>query len=601
MNQDEFNSVPTETENKKTKKKKATFGELLRDLFKDKRPWYKRLITAVLAAFAFSYTLYIFGIYEIYITNASFYTFSFDDLKIPALLLGLSVTLILTGVLMLLRGKIFNYFTTVIFSITVCSYIQCNFLNHSLGALDGTAIAWETMSGSMFLNLFIWALIFLVPFIVLYFNKKFWRRMVCFVSALLILMQTAGFVKLYVEGDFFDVSSNGYLSNSTIYEVSPKNNVVVFLIDRCGFNTMEKVFKKYPDIPRGLDGFTDYDNVLGSYSRTFPSVCYFLTGVKCDYDIPIGEYFKKAWDEGTLLPDIKNAGFDTKVYTEVNYVIKNTDNVVGKIDNVGQKIKKADVRSMLDSMVDLSLYRYMPTALKPFFWCYTGDLERISTTGDGTFTSDIYATNDPNFCQNLREDGVTQKLEGEGSFIFYHMRGAHEPYQMDADGNKSQTSDEFQQTAGDMRAILFYIEELKRLGIYDDTTIIITADHGVTGTVEKLGDMRSITLLVKPKGADTTKHLKYNSAPLTHDNIRAYIAKSFGIDYSAYGPAIDDVEEDADVTRHFYMSGCDKLHLHRDTNLITYEIKGDVKDFDNWTIIDEKEIEYPFYDAGNKR
>ena len=592
--------VGNQTENIRTKKKK-TVGDVFRELIQDKRPWYKRLITAVLAAFAFSYTLFIFGVYEIYITNATFYSFSFDELWLPALLLGLAVTAVITVFLMLLRGKIFNFFTTLVFAVTLCAYIQCNFLNHSLGALDGTALKWEQMAGPMLKNLLIWVLIFAVPFIILVFNKKFWRKTVCFVSALLILMQTAGLVNLFITEDFQNSSAKGYLSNSTIYEVSPENNVIVFLFDRMGYGTLKTVFNTYPDIKEKLTGFTCYDNTAGSYSRTFPSVTYLLTGVECNYDTPVGEYFRKAWREGNFLRDIKAAGFESKLYTEVSYVIKNTDNVEGLIDNIGQLTPKTDKKGMMKTMLSLSMYRYMPTAMKPFFWCYTGDLGRITSTGDGTFASDIHMTDDPLFFQNLKDKGVTVKDGSKGSFIFYHMRGAHDPYIMEADGSRSNNSNAVKQAAGNFRMLFCYIDQLKKLGIYDDTTIIITADHGITDAMTELDSVRMISLLVKPRGADSNAPLKYDASPLNQDNIRSYVLECLGIDHSGYAPSISEIKEGDDVVRYFHFNACDPSKKHRDVELITYKIDGDVSEFENWSIADRKPIEYPFYDAGRNK
>lgn len=584
------------------KKKRATFKDKCLELVRDKRPWHKRLITAALASLAFVYTLFIFGVLEVYIGNMSFYTFSLGDLVPPLVLLGVGIFAAMTLLLSLLRGRIFNYITSVIFSVTVCSYIQCNVIGYDLGSLDGSAIKWELLTSDVLINLAVWAVIFFIPFVIHYFNRKIWRRVVSFVSALLILMQTAGLVKLFIGNDFVDVVANGYLSNSTIYEVAPKKNVIVFLLDRFSMLAQNNVFSEFPDIKENLAkaGFTNYSNVCGSYSRTFPSVCYFLTGVKCEYDIPVGNYFKKAWTEGTFLKDIKDAGYDSKIYTEVNYVIKNTNNAEGKIDNIGESVMKPDTGSMLESMFQLSAYRYCPIALKPFFWCYTGDLEKITSHGDSAFASDIHSTDDPAFFANLKNNGISVKDDSNGSFIFYHMRGSHDPYVMDENGNRVEKAYAYQQTAGNLRMIFNYIDQLKQEGIYDDTTIIIMADHGQTGTIEHLDDMRSISLMVKPAGVSGgTAELPYNSAPLNQDNIRSYILKSFGIDYSAYGPAIDDIDENAQITRYFYMSGSDALKIHRDDHLVTYKIDGDINDFNNWSIEEEHKIEYPFYDAAS--
>lgn len=589
---------PNNTPKKKKKKsKKKSFVESCKELVRDKRPWYKRLITAALVSLAFTYTLFVFGPLEVFLPNISFYTFTFNELIGPLLIVGGSIFGALTLILFLLRGLIFNFATTVIFSTTVCAYIQCNFMN-SISALDGTAIAWETMAKSMGLNTLIWGVIFIIPFVVHYFGHKLWRHFVTFVSLLLVLAQTAGLVQLVVTTDFKYADGNGYLSNEKAYHVSGKKNVIVFLLDRCDNATIDGTFDTFPALKERFTDFVRYNNAAGTYSRTFPSVIYFLTGVKTDYSEPVADYFKRAWSEGTLLPDIKNAGYETRLYTEMNYVIKNTVYVEDYVDNVKDDLAAPDVGDMLSTVFDLSMYRYTPLTMKPFFWAYSGDFETARTATDGSEVSDIHKTDDYAFYSRLREEGLTVDENSNGAFIFYHMQSSHDPYTMNENGEYDKSATVAQQTAGNLNMILDYIELLKEHGVYDDTTVIITADHGITGTRTELDFPRTITCMIKYAGENSGEPLKNSTAPINHDNIRATVVKSLGIDYSSYGPAVDDVSEDADVTRYFYMSASDKYKgLHRDYNLITYAITGDIRDFANWSIVDKKRIEYPFYDV----
>ncbi len=585
------------------KKKKTSAKDLLKALWADKRSWKKRILVAALASLSFTFTLLVYGPLEIYLSNVQYYTYSPMALVKPVLIVGGIVLAAMTLILMLLRGKVFNTAVTIVFWTTVSSYVQSFLPSNKLGPLDGTRIEWETMVKPMFSNLLIWSGILIALFILLYFSKKVWRRGIAFGCVLMLVMQGAGLVHVISTHDFENSSTDGYLSNSTAYEVSGKKNTIVFLIDRCGYTTLNSVFDKYPELKDGFTDFKNYDNALGSYSRTFPSVVYLLTGVKCEYKEPINDYFARAWKEGTFIPDIKKAGYNVKLYTEMNYVIKNTSNIDGIVDNIGGISVEPKAEDILKKQYPLSMYRYMPLALKPFFWSYSGDLDKISASGNA---NDVYTTDDAVLFQGLLNNGLSVDDGSEGSFIFYHMKGAHEPFNMDYDGNFRYT-DAYQQTGGDLNFILHYVEMLKEKGLYDDTTIIVTADHGNTGTLTELSESvsmgaphnhRSIALLVKPAGASSDKPLETISAPVTHDNIRSYILKSMGIDYSGYSAKpIDEISDEDTTPRYFYMSGCDEAYAKRDYNLITYEIVGDVKNFDNWNKVSTEKIKYPFYDA----
>ncbi len=594
--------VKNDDNQNKNKRAEGRFSKKWKSLVREKRSFRWRLALAALASFAFSYTLLIFGPYEIYIKNMDYCTFSFNDLVGPMALLGFTVFALLTLFLLVFRGRLFTGAVSLIFAGTVAAYLQANFLSIDFGALDGSSVAWADYTLPMLFNALIWGLVLLCPFAVAYFSKKIWGRMVVFVSVLLIGMQSVGLVSLLLDVNLTDVSKEGYLSRDTIYEVSPKNNVVVFLLDRFDQLYADEQLEKNPDFYDKFSGFTFYRNTTGSYSRTFPSVAYFLTGIPCDYTIPNSEYFKKAWDETTFLKDIREAGYLSKVYTEVNYVLGDIDYAREEIDNIGDKPRTVNVRRMITSMLTLSAYRYCPTAMQPFFRLYTGELQDIAQLEDESlYASDIYSTNDVRFFHDLKEKGITVNKDSAGSFIFYHMQGSHDPYIMDENGNRITGAETtmYQQTKGNLNIILKYIDELKRLGLYDDTTLIITADHGWTGTLERLDKPRLISLFVKPKGADLTKPLALSDAPVCQDNIRPTILRALGIDSSAYGPAIEDITEGDDVVRYFYMSGANKFLTNRDTNLVTYEIRGDAKNFDNWLVHSVVPIKYPYYDAGS--
>ena len=77
------------------------------------------------------------------------------------------------------------------------------------------------------------------------------------------------------------------------------------------------------------------------------------------------------------------------------------------------------------------------------------------------------------------------------------------------------------------------------------------------------------------------------------------VIKEFGLDTTAYTPAAYEVPEDADVVRDFYFSASDNngddTLGDRDQYLVHYQIRGDAKNLENWEIVSDTPIEYPFY------
>jgi hypothetical protein len=326
-----------------------------------------------------------------------------------------------------------------------------------------------------------------------------------------------------------------------------------------------------------------------------------LTGIKTDYTLPPVQYFEKAWHEGTFLPDILAAGYDARIYSEVNYIAGAAENMAGSAENISSPPDRIPASKILTPMYSLSAFRYLPEAMKPFFHTYTGDISYSYIYGDSEGNIP-YGLDDVRFRADLLKEGLTVDPESKGAFLFYHLHGAHDPYKMDKEGNASVDKGCFEQVRGNFGTIFAYCDMLKEKGLYDSTTIIITADHGFTGSYVELDYPRNPALFIKPAGADTKEPLAKSMKQINQDNLRASISSYFGltdengVDRLGYR-TIESIGEDEEITRYFYASARNKkVGGMRDYNLLTYEIKGDANDFENWTLIRKEKIKEPYYD-----
>ncbi len=127
----------------------------------------------------------------------------------------------------------------------------------------------------------------------------------------------------------------------------------------------------------------------------------------------------------------------------------------------------------------------------------------------------------------------------------------------------------------------YYLKELKRLGVYDNSTIIITADHGDWVASMDLPEMAtSPILLYKPANAPA-EPVKVSSAPISHSDYFGTILDALGQSYAKYGTKFSDYSDGDEREREFlYITHDQSAHVH---SLLGYVINGDVNDFANWT------------------
>lgn len=586
------------------------FNKKLRNLWQDDRRFSERLLTSGAAVLAFVFTFIMFGPFELYIANMSYLVFGIKQLLPPIIIAGIIILAVFTVLFALLRGKIFNAVVSIVIGITIAGYIQGNYINIDHGTLDGTGIVWQDFKWQMLVNLFVWAAIILVPVIFCYFSRDIWKSFVSIVSLVLVAMQVFGAVYLVIKSAYqinSNISDDGYFECSEQFKVSKNKNTIVFLLDRMDKKYMDELLKRDPELCEKLSGFTYYKNFTGSYSRTFPSVAYLLSGVKYDYDIPSAEYMKKAMSESNFFGALQAAGYESRLYTDTQYVTGSVESFNGTVKNAKSTEGKAKPMKILSAMLNLSAYRYSPEAMKPYFHIYTDNIAQKYIFGnkDGS----IYTVDDAEFYAAFRKKGITTE-DNAGSFVFYHLQGAHDPFTMNEKGEAvtldylSYEESMYKQIRGDFKMILSYIKQLKAAGVYDNTTIIITADHGRTGTAPSLEEAtgenygeRVLTLLIKEAGADTKQPLKTSMKQVCQANLHKTFLRSMGVNYEDDGVrAIEDIGEDEEITRYFYMSGSNSLKASRDVNLITYEIKGDANDFSNWKRVKTEKMKFPFYD-----
>ncbi|PWM72480.1 MAG: hypothetical protein DBX45_08290 [Oscillospiraceae bacterium] len=577
----------------------------LYELWHDRRSFPVRLRIALLCAAAFCFTVIVFGPLELFIGNSGFFPFSFGVVWPAMAVTGVVACAVITAVLLLVRGKVYNTLVSLLFSGLLCGWLQRNLLNDitNHGSLDGSAVEWEHFMKTTVLNLALWAAIFTLVFLLLYFSRKIWSMAVQWGSALLLGAQAVALVMLLIRTDI-PSPQNGYLSKATMFDVSPKQNVVMFLLDRYDNTFADQVLEEDPELWEDFSGFTYYRNFTGSYSRTFPSVNYILTGSKSEYVTQPAEYAEQAWGGQTLVRRIHDAGYGTKIYTDSRYTFINTDYLGDSVDNVVHEAKSADDRRLVCSMLKLSAYLYSPECLKPSFRMYTGDLDGIISTEDAWIDDEVA------HFRGIVPDGVSIG-DGEnenGSFIFYHFRGCHDPYTMDENGNPAEfdyndqehSNTLYSQLRGDLKMIKSYMQQLDDLGLLDDTTIIVTADHGRTGTVPDLSDgmSRCPTLWVKPAGADRSEPMQISNKQVCQDNMRSTVLDCFGLKQDSDPRTLDEIGEDEELERYFWAQCCDESATHRDYNMLTYRITGDATDMNNWELVSTERIQCPFYDAG---
>lgn len=559
-------------------------------LWHDPRSWRSRLVPAALCSFALCFTVLFFGPVELTAYNVEDLRFGVPEIWPTMAIASLASAAGLALLLSVLRGRLHDYAMCACFALTVGCYIQGNYLNGDLGILTGDRIRWEDYTRQSSVNFLFWLVLVVLAFAARYFVQQHWRRIVCYVCALLVLMQTAGLASIGFAGLLTpdEIPSRAYLSDENLYNYSSEKNVLVILVDRLDYGYLEQALQQEPQFLDFLDGFTSYSNAISPFLRTLPGANATLTGYHTDvYQIPLIDYFDASWDwDGRhLLTDLADAGYTIDIYTEQDCLFGREDVPKAYVRNFITSRTALDRFGLIRGLLRVSAYRYAPEFFKPAFWTYTDAVRRKTAPQEGR-----YEVDDIIFSNGLYQTQLTQT---QNSFRFIHLNGSHAPYTIGADGLLSATeTTAVDQTIGCFKILRELFGRMKELGIYEDAAIIITADHGYAiDDGANIDQPVLIGLLYKPSGSTDTP-LASSAAPVSTTNIAATVLKNAGVDYSAYGPALDEVQE-TDTPLRFFFKTLRWDYAERD--LYVYQVGRNASDFSEWEVIDHLPVGSSFY------
>ena len=230
------------------------------------------------------------------INNAEF-GFVFGDFAWRYIIVSVGAALGISALFAFCKGKVCDCFACAVFGIDLCMYIQLNFMNGSLGLLDGNKNTVDMQRN--WINLIIWIVLFILPFVAFRFFKKYRDRIVVFVCSALTMMQITGLVWLIVKSpqDAFVSSLSQYLLlGDDQFTVSADKNIIVLVIDTYSNSYVEEFFETYPEMAEVVKDFTYYNNADCHYEGSVLSLNYLISGTEWDMSVAIDEWCTTALD-----------------------------------------------------------------------------------------------------------------------------------------------------------------------------------------------------------------------------------------------------------------------------------------------------------------
>ena len=553
-------------------------------------------IALVMSVFL-AFIVFIAPALEIFGSNGDSLVFGFTVVWWIPVAFCLAFAVIASFLLSFLNKRPFYLVMTGMFGVTVAAYAQSLFMNNGMLPADGGFIGWISpyFISRMIGSGLAWIAIIAGAYLLMKRNARLFLRVASGLACAIILVQLVGVGSIALDASKTAVAeqSKPYVTKGGLLSVSQKSNVIVFVLDTFDTSFMEAIREEDPDALDEFQDFTYFRDSVGTMIPTTNAIPNMLTALKPEPGQDVREYRRTRYEKGTYLDDIQALGYSIGVYSDSLMMDFNNP---ADCETAAQTVNvhpvshaPLDVWRTFIAMEQCALYREAPWVLKPAFWYYTSDINNrmIAESDSAELDDSLYELDDAAILQLVRQRGLSAVDKGEaGAFRFIHLFGPHFPYSVDENGNKVGTnqSTPLAQAKGSLKVVVEYLRRLKELGLYDSSTIIVTADHGVWFlTIDPVEEPVSPVMLAKPArtGSDasgTRAPVQISEMPVCHDDIQATVIAAMGGDSSPYGTTLFEVS-DPNRVRYF-----DALTNSggEGQRFIEYAIEGDVLDIANW-------------------
>ena len=483
-------------------------------------------------------TFFLVGPVALYLSNREEFSFYLVDI-LPLLILcflGCFALLLLVCVL-IKNEKIRLIVTACILGIGIGFFVQSNFLSDGYGQLNGVEMDWASMRGRGILNTVIWIACLAAP---IFAGMKLKKNRFLFLKAVavvLLLIQLISASLLAISAAKEDNEKDFVVSSEQAFTLSEEQNVVVFVLDNFSSTLFEDIITEEPEYLEKFSGFTYFPDNSGVGNNTKGSLPFLLTGVWNENRLEYNGYLDEAFADNPLYELLREKNFDCRVFTSDRYI---SDEHIDYFSNISYAKSSLPVSEVTKLMYKFTAFTYMPHFLKSFFWFYSGEFSTL--TADQS--QGILLSPDSSFYKSLCESGMTYSGDYDGAFRFYHLNGAHAPYTMNEDAEKadSGTVTAKQQAKGALKIVLDYLQDIKTSGHFDNTMVVVLADHGDWEDAE---EVYNPLLLVKPMSALDEDLIISQVQVSTADVITTIMEQVSGEEYgtSVFGVAEDEVRE----------------------------------------------------------
>ena len=527
----------------------------------------KELLPAYIITFVFCYMLFVYEPILMYSTNQLDFWF---DLAIMAgpMLIGFALiffgsVIVMTAVFLINKAIVrekeptaYRVVTIALFFVFLVIYIQGNFLAGDLPALDGSVIDWDGFGQNDLVTLAVCVMLLAAVVIMLVrFKVKRTFIVAAFAAAAVFVIITISLLFEMISWNAF-ARKDGIIATTKDFDtISSDKNFVIILNDAVGSVEFNSVLEANPDYKKVFEDFTYFPDTLGCYPCTRDTIPLVLSGELNKNEMKFEDFSSQALNKSPLFEELTEKGYDINLYEpELIWYGNKGFGINNSADYDGNELSFG---TFFREELKYISYKYLPYRLKRY-----SDIESMVFNGG----VDKYIWDDHTI-YSLVKSTPTLERKNARTFRFVHTEGAHIPFQYDKDLNILDDNDGTYEEK--IEAVITmtdaYIERLKANGAYDNTVIIVMADHGNTN----LNNAEDMLVRANPmfmvKGINEHHEFEVSEKPLSYLDLMGIYSKL--LDDKTAREATEDIPDERE--RFFMWYRNFRLEYHIEEYVVT--------------------------------
>ena len=477
-----------------------------------------------------------------------------------------------------------------VFSVFLALYIQGNYIKADYGVLNGKEIDWALYKNDGIKSVILFAIvIFIAVILSIKLKREKLKRYENIFSVCFILLMIETLFVAMIKYDGFSVKTEVVCTTESEWNYSSDENFIIIVLDSFDSRMLDSLLKsEYSDeVRNNLKDFVFCRDTVSLFGMTDYSLLQIITGKEYLCEKAYDDFCTEAYDDSYLLKRLNEDNYDIGIYA--NNAIpadpkhaKNWYRVKYGVDSHSK---------LLGYLYKFVGFRYLPYQLKKYCWFYPDDMDSlklISYLDDqgNDVNGELFDWANYVFNEDMYKINVATEKK---CFRLYHLKGTHPLRNYTRDFVLSEDEVGFEETAlacVDMMGR--YFDKLREMGAYDNSNILIIADHGeaLYGD-EDNGYRNSPILLYKGKGEHGD--LKIDESPCTFERLEDLYSDILNVDATNIN-AVNVLKDEDRYTYNIIWAGHPTAAHSSVGGFERVNVTGPAYDTGAYTLTDEKHL-----------